>query len=117
MTSKRHQSRTVEDTDQRHVCEDEEVKAGMEAVVLQPRHSIKKRAIAKLAAHCSHKGGHEQTTDGISNLFADLATSAVGSSKNKGPWGEMKGEEGVEITTGKDGKGKRWMLRITQAQL
>lgn len=82
----------------------------MEAVVLQPRHSIKKLAIVKLAAHSSHRGGYEQTTDGISNLFVGLATSAVGSSKKKGLWGEMKeqrGKQGVEIMTGEEVKGKK----------
>lgn len=69
----------------------EEVKAGMEAVVLQPRHSIKKLAMLKLADHSGHRrrrGGHEETTDGISNLFVGLATSAGGSSKKKRGRGE-----------------------------
>lgn len=82
----------------------------MEALVLQPRHSIKNLAIAKLADHSNHGGGHERTTDGISNLFVGPATSAVASSKKNGPWGEMKeqkGEDGLEIMTGEEGKEKK----------
>lgn len=93
------------------MCEDEEVKAGMEAAVLQPRHSIKSPATVKLAVHSVHRGGHEQTTDGISKLFVGLATLAVGSSKRKkGTWGKMKeqkGEGGVEILTADEGKEKK----------
>lgn len=101
------------------MCEDEEVKAGMEAAVLQPRHSIKSLAIVKLAVHSGHRGGHEQTTDGISKLFVGLATLAAGSSKRKGDLGRddrAKGEDGVEILTADEGKEKkRRLLRITQA--
>lgn len=55
----------------------------MEAVVLEPRHFIKKLTIVKLATYSSHVGGHEHPTDGINNLFVELATSALGSSKKK----------------------------------
>lgn len=91
----------------------------MEAAVLQPRHSIKSLAIVKLAVHSGHRGGHEQTTDGISKLFVGLATLAAGSSKRKGDLGRddrAKGEDGVGILTADEGKEKkRRLLRITQA--
>lgn len=61
--------RTVKDIDQWHMCEDEEVKAGIEAAVLQPRHFIKYLAIVKMAVHSGHMGGRDQTTDGISKWF------------------------------------------------
>lgn len=75
------------------MCVDEEVKAGMGAAVLQPRHSVKSLAIVKLAGHSGHRGGHEQTTDGISKLFVGLATLAVGSSKRKKDLGRDEGAE------------------------
>lgn len=52
------------------MCEDEEVKVGMQAVVHQPRHSIKKLAMAKLAGRTPTGGGHGETADRISNSFA-----------------------------------------------
>lgn len=81
----------------------------MEAAVLQPRHSIKKLAIVMLAVHSSHGGGHEQTTDEISKLFGGLALSSE-FIQEKRPWGEMKeqkGEDGVEMMTGEEGKEKK----------
>lgn len=76
------------------------------AAVLQPRHSIKKLAIVILAVHSSHGGGHEQTTDEISKLFGGLAISS-GFIQEKRPRVEMKeqkGEDGVEMMTGDEGK-------------
>lgn len=52
------------------VCEDEEVKVGMQAVVHQPRHSIKKLAMVKLAGRTPIGGGQGETADRISNSFA-----------------------------------------------
>lgn len=88
----------------------EEIKVDMEAVVLQPRHTIKKVAIVKLAAHSSHRGGatSRQLME-FATCFAGQATSAVGSSKKKGPRGEMRSreEKRAETMIGEEGKGKK----------
>lgn len=54
------------------MCEDEEVKVGTQAVVHQPRHSIKKLAVAKLAGRTPTGGGGGG--GGMERRLIELAT-------------------------------------------